>query len=321
MQQQLLFWVCCYIIVSANIVRPSIVTETVTFDDMRLFCEKRGRTLCAPTEKTRNDSGGVQTMISRVIRGILALVLVAVIAFSVYKILGIKHDYDQANKIQDEMLVYKPKPPEPTPHMPDTPPPSVHETPTPVPFVNYDILEARENVNSDIVGWLTIPGTNIDYLFVWFGDNDFYLYRDLHKNRAAAGSIFMEARNSTDFTDFNTILYGHHMKNGSMFHNLDRFAKNDFFETHLTGTVFLADKTFTLRIFAYIVTRADDAVLYATQLDPRKGLDEHLAYIRNKARQYRDIDITETDRILTLSTCGYEFDEARVLILAKLEEI
>ena len=253
-------------------------------------------------------------MKNRTLRVIVALILVACMAYSAYNLLTISNEYARADEVQREMFVYKPPAPQPS---------SSNDEPPSAPalvILNQSIIDAQNEINADIVGWLTIPRTNIDYLFVQAGDNDFYLRRDLYKQQLYAGSIFMESRNSKDFSDFNTILYGHNMKNGSMFHNLRKFAETDFFEGNQTGTIYLADRIFTLRIFAYLVIQADNEVVYQNQATSWDEKERYFTYVRDRARQYREIDLTEQDRVVTLSTCAYEYDDARMVLVARLDE-
>jgi len=180
---------------------------------------------------------------------------------------------------------------------------------------NRFITDLQNEVNEDIVGWLTIPDTQIDYPFVISQDNDYYLRRDLYGNYALAGTIFMDYRCYTDtvrsdFTDFNTVIYGHNMNNGSMFGELSLFADEGF--------------------FAYMIVRSNDQMIY----DPYKSAsdkerNEFFEYVKKTARNYREVTgchrfepvtpdpLTPTDiNIVTLSTCSYEFNGARIVLLA-----
>ncbi|MCL2514134.1 MAG: class B sortase, partial [Oscillospiraceae bacterium] len=169
----------------------------------------------------------------------------------------------------------------------------------------------------DAAGWITVPDTGIDYPFAHTVDNSFYLNKDISGKYAAAGTVFMDCRNSGDFTDFNTILYGHHMKNGSMFGSLKKFGGREFFEANRTGTVFLPDKTYNVEFFAYMVVRSDDDVAYG--ILPETGEKQfYLDYIKENAERYRDIGVSPADKIIALSTCSYEFKDARIILAGKL---
>ncbi|MCL2748292.1 MAG: class B sortase [Oscillospiraceae bacterium] len=259
----------------------------------------------------------------RALKIILIPILIACFAFSAYKVWEIVSEYDKADDIKAEMIEhYKPTM---RPAAAETPSPDDNtpapDTPAPVSIGNPKILAAQREQNEDIVGWVTIHGTSIDYLFVQTSDNDFYLKRDLNKNHAAAGTIFMDSRSSSDFSDFNTILYGHHMKNGSMFHDIKRFDDSKVFDTYQKGAIYLADKTFTLHIFAYLVIKSNDTMVYGTlNLYEEGEAEAFFDYMKGKARHYRDLDLTPDDQVVTLSTCAYEFEDARMILLAKLEE-
>jgi sortase B len=178
--------------------------------------------------------------------------------------------------------------------------------------VNQSVIDLRVKY-PDVVGWLTVPGTDIDYPFVRCKDNDYYLRRDLNGDYAVAGTLFLDCLCEPGFTSQNTIVYGHHMKNGSMFGTLKAFADKGFFEANTEGFVYLPHETLTLEFFAYMVVKHTDEVIYGTALT-----ESYLDYIRQNARHYRDIGLMGMDRVLTLSTCSYEFDGARMALLAKV---
>jgi len=180
------------------------------------------------------------------------------------------------------------------------------------PIVNQSIIDMQNEVNADIIGWITVPGTLIDYPFVVAKDNDFYLKRNIYKEQAAAGAIFMDCRNAPDFSDFNTILYGHNMKNRSMFGDLRSFADFDYLEASEYGTIFIKDNTFTLVPFACLVIKSNDAVIY----DPSAESGAFYDYIKQNAREYREPD--PAARVVTLSTCSYEFNNARTVLIANI---
>ena len=177
-------------------------------------------------------------------------------------------------------------------------------------IVNQSIVDMQHDVSADIVGWLTIPNTRIDYPFVIAEDNDFYLRRNIYKQQAVAGSIFMDYRCARDLTDPNTVIYGHNMKNRSMFGELRLFADPGFFESNTTGTLFVNDNTYDLEIFAYMVVRFDDKLIYS----PSADREQLLEYAQSCTHRYREP--AAPGNVLTLSTCAYDFDGARMVLLA-----
>lgn len=97
-----------------------------------------------------------------------------------------------------------------------------------------DELKALQKLNKDMAGWLTIADTEIDYPILQSTDNDYYLHHNYKNEKARAGSIFKDYRNTNEFLDKNTIIYGHNMKDGSMFADLRKYLDKDFLAAHPT---------------------------------------------------------------------------------------
>jgi len=224
--------------------------------------------------------------------------LTAIICLSGYNLWGISELYAQEARVKGNLAEYR---------YGEAAAAMVAE-----PRVNQFVIDLQNEVNPDIVGWLTIPDIYIDYSFALPGDNSFYLKRDVYGHQSAAGSLFMDCRCAQDLSDFNTIIYGHNMKNSSMFGDLKLFADEDFFAQHAQGTLFLQDTTYDLKIFACLVVRADNALIYG----PSAQQDEFFAYVKKNARVYQEPNMEEN--VVTLSTCAYEFDDARMVVLANI---
>ena len=112
-----------------------------------------------------------------------------------------------------------------------------------------DFAELRK-INEDIVAWVQIPGINVDYPVVQGEDNEYYLYHTFRKEANKAGSIFLDYRNRADFTEQRVIIYGHNMKDGSMFSNLKKYQDNAFRKESGTAYLYLPEKTLQLEIVA-----------------------------------------------------------------------
>ena len=182
---------------------------------------------------------------------------------------------------------------------------------------NYSIADARQNINKDIAAWLRVPNTYIDYPVVRSDDNSFYLNHDVYKERAASGALFIDKRNNDGFMDFNTIIYGHNMKNGSMFGQLNNFGNQIFFSTNPVGQLFLSDRPYTIEIFAYLKIMQDDKYIYGSLSGG--NFDEFNEYVRAAAVNYRDIQLSGSDHIVTLSTCSNDDANIRMVVLARLD--
>jgi len=171
----------------------------------------------------------------------------------------------------------------------------------------------------DITGWLTIDGTVIDYPVVQAADNQYYLTHTADNQVNKLGALFMDYRCSRDFSGFNTVIYGHYLRSGAMFADLHKFKERDYFDTHRTGTLYTPDGTWPLEIFAFVL--ADSySEFYDYAFDSPGRCQAHLDRIAAKATFYQEFVATCEDRILTLSTCSYEYKTARALVIAKIVE-
>ncbi|MCL2107352.1 MAG: class B sortase [Oscillospiraceae bacterium] len=178
-------------------------------------------------------------------------------------------------------------------------------------------FEALHTQGPDIIAWLTVEGTVIDYPVLQGGDNAYYLRRDIKKQPNKNGALFLDYRVRADFSDFNNVIYGHHMRSGKMFQNLVKYKDRAFFDRHKTGYLYTPGRSWRLEIFAAAVTDQNSAFYRYAFLSPAEK-DAHLHMLKSTALFYRDIGVTAEDVLLTLSTCSYEFEDARTVVLARL---
>jgi len=156
-----------------------------------------------------------------------------------------------------------------------------------------------------VIGWIEVPGTNIDYPFVSTLDNYYYLDRDLFGNRSIQGTIFADIRNNPDMEDPFIVLYGHNMKDGSKFANLHRFRNETFFNENNKVIIYTPEGQLEYRIFA-AYERNDEHLMGTKNFRNPAIMKEYILEIPDIARPGAILDlddITETDSILTLSTC------------------
>ena len=250
-------------------------------------------------------------------RGVL-VIIIAAMALCVYQMFIISNTYIQEEQVQELAAAFAPS--GPAEHLETIAPGSEdlpqQNPPDTVNVSNPSILEAMLSVNEDITAWIRVPNTHIDYPVVHGEDNSFYLDHDIYKQYAAAGSIFIDSRNNKGFVDFNTIIYGHNMKNGTMFGNLSYFSEMGYFLNNPNAQIFLPETTYTLEIFAFMRLNHDDSIIYGSVLNA--DFTEFIEYVKLNAVQYRDIQLNNYDRLVTLSTCINELADARMVLLARL---
>lgn len=181
-------------------------------------------------------------------------------------------------------------------------------------------LKELQKINPDVCAWLTIHNTNIDYPIVRGDDNFKYVDTDIYGNYSPAGTIFLDYRNSRDFSDRHSVIYGHYMNNRAMFGHLSNFGEKEFFEKSRTGLLMLVDKTFELEIFAYMDTDAYDRRIFTPNKANEKQFNLMLNHVKNKAVNYRDIEGINDSNIVALTTCATYGTDRRYILLAKLRE-
>lgn len=173
------------------------------------------------------------------------------------------------------------------------------------PYVDFTQLQQR---NSEIYGWIVIPDTRVDYPIVQRegSDQGYYLNHDIDGNYSVSGSIYTENLNKKDFTDPNTLIYGHNMRNGTMFQDLHKFQEEEFFNLHPEFYIYTPEKKFTYEIFsAYEYDNRH--ILRSFDFSDREEYARYLESALNPRsvnKMTREgVEVTPDDRIVTLSTC------------------
>ena len=159
-------------------------------------------------------------------------------------------------------------------------------------------------INSDIVGWITIQGTHVNYPILQADDNRYYLNRNYLKDESRAGSIFMDYRNDCQYLSPNTIIYGHRMKDGSMFAGLKKYLNQSFYEENpilLFDTLYAS---YEVEVFSAYRTTTDFNYIQ-TSFDDLMGYAFFLEKLVEKSEIETDVTLSIEDQILTLSTCDH----------------
>lgn len=193
---------------------------------------------------------------------------------------------------------------------------------TPIPEVTMEGLkkldmDALKKVNGDVEGWILLPGTDISYPVMQAEDNEYYLSRTWDRSWNWMGSVFFEAENAADLSGFNTIIYGHNMRNRSMFSSLLSYSSETFWKNHTS--VYLANEEGVYRydIFAAYEVEVDGHPYWLEYAD-----ETVKKYFIQQSIKMSDIDTgiepETSDRFLTLSTCTGTGHETRWVVQAVL---
>lgn len=188
----------------------------------------------------------------------------------------------------------------------------------PIPEKEVDFEDLQANVNGDIYAWVYIPDTKIDYPVLQHPDNNsYYLKHNLDGSKGYPGCIYTENYNAKDFSDPNTVLYGHNMKNGTMFAGLHKYEDSAYFEEHPYVYIYTPENFYVYEIFAaYEYSNAHLLLNY--DLDSEYGFGKYLEEIQNiRSMNYifKDgLEVTKKNHILTLSTCIADKPDKRYLV-------
>lgn len=181
-------------------------------------------------------------------------------------------------------------------------------------------LDALREVNPQVVGWILIPDTEISYPLMQGTDNDYYLKRTWDGKRNDVGSIFLEHLSSSDLTDFHTIIYGHNMKNGSMFAGLQNYREESYREEHPYVYIRSDDGVFRYEIFSSYLAKVDSTT-YGLAFPDEEAKALFLGNAIQDSVIQTDVEVAATDRILTLSTCSGKGYATRWVVHARLKMI
>lgn len=187
-------------------------------------------------------------------------------------------------------------------------------------------IELLLRENSDFKGWITVPNTKIDNPIYQTDNNDFYLTHNQQKQKSVYGALFFDCKNviTESETDKNLVIYGHHMKNGSMFANLTKYKQLSFYKQNPTIEFSTLYKKGTYKIYAAFVLNAskadDNDYIYNISRKSFIDDDDFDSWV-NEARQRSlintGVDVKNGDNIITLVTCTYDFDNARFVVMAR----
>lgn len=179
-------------------------------------------------------------------------------------------------------------------------------------------------INPDVVGWVTIDNTNIDYPIVQGETNLSYINTDVYGEFALAGSIFLDSRNDRNFEDPYSLLYGHSMDRSKMFGDINLYKDEDFLKSNQTGTLLTTERAYNLKIFAILIVPSNEVEIFNPTVW-RVSIDRLIDYAERDGLYLNkdtidDLRAMDDFQMLALTTCSNEFTDARTVILAVMEE-
>ncbi len=240
----------------------------------------------------------------RIVRTLILIICIAVFCFSAYELIKIFLEYNAGSQEYDRLEQF-------------TSQTAVESGPSEF-SVNYPGLR---KINDEIVGWIRVPDTTINYPIMQTGDNNYYLTHTFEHNTNIAGSIFLDFRNAADFSDRNTIIYGHHIKNGKMFADLRHYTDEEFYREH--PVIYLntpEEGNVEYEIFSFYLTgnyRDTYGETYTYQFSDDESYRDYLNMIVSQSQYDTGVDVSTDDSIITLSTCTNRTDDERYIVHAR----
>lgn len=210
------------------------------------------------------------------------------LGFSLYKINGIKKELNDSEEIKEELIELV----------------EIPEIPSEEPSFEVNFEELKK-INSDVVGWIIIEETQINYPIVQTNDNEYYLNHSFDKKWNSLGSIFMDYRSSSDFSDYNTFIYGHHTKNGSMFGEIYKYMDYNFYLEHPSFNLYTPNGSYVIEIVSAYLDKASSNS-YKQSFDSLADYNTYINLIIEKSRYKTNVNIDyTTDKLITLYSCSH----------------
>jgi len=253
----------------------------------------------------------------KVLLTLLCFVFVGIFIISGYQLVSTLGEYKAAqNKYEEVSKQFVNTAPKPTPAPVETGEAEVEEPEVETSPIEVDFA-ALLSQNTDVRGWLYCEGTVLNYPLVQGQDNDFYLDHLVDKSWNPSGTLFMDYHNAPDFSSHNTIIYGHNMNDGSMLHMARKYVDQAYYDEHPVMYLNTTEKNYKIELFSGYVTESESDAYTISFPDEQS----YLAYIDKILRRSNfdsPVEPTATDRIVTFSTCTYEYENARYVLHGRL---
>ena len=182
------------------------------------------------------------------------------------------------------------------------------------PYISPIDFEKLAEMNPDVVAWIRIPDTNIDYPIVQSSNNDEYLYKSFEGEESKAGSIFLDFESQSNLRGYNNIIYGHNMKSGFMFKDINRFKDEEYFKEHQYFEIYTPRETIHLKaVSCYYIKNTPE--VSRTDFRNKEAFDDFVQRMLEPCA-YAEFPEKEISGLYTLVTCSYEVDDGRTVLFA-----
>lgn len=235
---------------------------------------------------------------------LILLLCIIVFCFSAYKLVSYLTEYKRGEQEYSELstAVSTEAESEKTSEQKENPP-----------KVDFQKLKA---INPDIISWICIDGTVINYPVVQGSDNEYYLHRTFENQSNFSGAIFLDAKNQSDFSSDNSIVYGHNLKTGKMFGSLKYYEDKEYWKDHPYIWIITEEESIKYHIFASYRTSVNDFV-YVLEFGTEEEFADYLTKCQKASYYDTGIEIGTDDSLLTLSTCTSDSEDGRRVVQAK----
>lgn len=258
----------------------------------------------------------------KLFRFLLGLAALGVLAFGTLNLVDYLRESNQSTNLNESLIGKAVAVNDPAPQSSDVDFPAeqgseakTEQLPMETAPIEVD-FEALWETNEDVVGWIYCEDTPINFPVVQAEDNDHYLHRLIDGTWNSSGTLFVDYRNADDFSDSNTIIYGHNMKNKGMFGTLPNYKEQSYHDEHPLMWLLTPDGNYKVELIAGYVTSSTSEIYSFGQAE-----EEVLALAEQsieKSTFTSDFQVLQGDRFVTLSTCSYEYDNARYVLIGRL---
>lgn len=267
------------------------------------------------SQHERKKEAGYVKKPLKIVLTVLCIVFVCVFVFSGYKLYSTIHEYKVAEKMYNGLSGQfvtagnKDK-------QQKTEEQEEEREISPI-SVDFETLLAQ---NEDVAGWIYSAETPINYPVAKAEDNFYYLHRFLDGSYNASGTLFMDCLCEKDFSNRNSLIYGHNMNDGSMFASLKQYNTQEYYDQHPVMYLNTPTQNYRIELFAGYVTDADSDT-YTIGFTDDAAYQAFLEKMKSQSDFSSNVEVGTEDKIVTLSTCSYEYYDARYVVQGKLVPI